>query len=160
VKAGTLTEKLGVPRHASGRVIVRETLGVDGHPGVFVVGDAAYLQTGSGPVPMLAPPAMQMGACAARNVMHGLAGEPLESFHYKDPGTMATIGRSAAVVALGRFQFHGLIAWLVWLFVHLMQLVGFRNRLVVLLDWAWQYLFYRPASALILDPTETADREG
>jgi NADH dehydrogenase len=92
-----------------------------------------------------------MGACAARNVLHRLRGEPPEVFAYKDPGTMATIGRSAAVVAIGRLRIHGFVAWLVWLFVHLMQLVGFRSKIVVLVDWAWQYLFYRPASALILD---------
>jgi NADH:ubiquinone reductase (H+-translocating) len=92
--------------------------------------------------------------------MHQIAGEPLEAFRYKDPGTMATIGRSAAVAVVGRFQFRGLLAWLVWLFVHLMQLIGFRNKLVVLVDWAWQYLFYRPASALILEGIEIGSHAG
>jgi NADH dehydrogenase len=151
VKASPLTSTLTLPRHASGRVIVEPTLEVAGHPDVYAVGDAAYLETPAGPVPMLAPPAMQMGSCAARNVMHRVADEPLETFVYKDPGTMATIGRSAAVVALGRIQLRGFLAWLFWLVVHLMQLVGFRNKLVVLVDWAWQYLFYRPASTLILE---------
>jgi NADH dehydrogenase len=151
VKAGALTQTLGVPLHRSGRVLVSPTLQIPGYPDVYAIGDAAYVETPLGPVPMLAPPAMQMGVCAARNVLHRLTGSPLESFRYKDPGTMATIGRSAAVAAIGGFEFRGLLAWLVWLFVHLMQLVGFRNRLVVLLDWAWQYLFYRPASALVLD---------
>jgi len=158
VKASPLTSALTVPLHRSGRVIVEPTLEVTGHPDVYAIGDAAYLETPAGPVPMLAPPAMQMGACAARNVMRRIAGEPLEAFAYEDPGTMATIGRSAAVVALGRFQFRGLFAWLVWLFVHLMQLVGFRNKLVVLVDWAWQYLFYRPASALILEDDKPGPR--
>ena len=160
VKASPLTLELAVPTHRSGRVIVEPTLEVKGHPDVYAIGDAAYLETSAGPVPMLAPPAMQMGWCAARNVMHRVADEPLEAFTYVDPGTMATIGRSAAVVALGRFQFTGLLAWLVWLFVHLMQLVGFRNKLVVLVDWAWQYLFYRPASALILEVAEPAESRG
>jgi len=93
---------------------------------------------------------MQMGAVAAGNVLARLAGAPLTPFRYKDPGTMATIGRSAAVAVLGGFKFRGLVAWLIWLFVHLVQLIGFRNKLVVLVDWAWQYLFYRPASALIV----------
>jgi NADH dehydrogenase len=159
VEASPLTRTLGVPLHRSGRVIVEPTLQVAGYPGVFAVGDAAYVQTPTGPVPMLAPPAMQMGACAARNVIHGLRGSPQEPFRYKDPGTMATIGRSAAVASLRGFEFRGRLAWLVWLFVHLMQLVGFRNRLVVLVDWAWQYLFYRPASALILD-AGTSDEPG
>jgi NADH dehydrogenase len=158
VRASALTSALTVPRHKSGRVIVEPTLEVQGHPDVYAIGDAAYLETPSGPVPMLAPPAMQMGACAARNVMHRVDGEPLEAFVYKDPGTMATIGRSAAVVALGRVELTGFLAWLFWLFVHLMQLVGFRNKLVVLVDWAWQYLFYRPASTLILEVDEVPAR--
>jgi NADH dehydrogenase len=160
VKASPLTSTLHVPRHASGRVIVEPTLEVKGHGDVYAIGDAAYLETPAGPVPMLAPPAMQMGSCAARNVMHRLADEPLEAFVYKDPGTMATIGRSAAVVALGRVQLQGFLAWLFWLFVHLMQLVGFRNKLVVLVDWAWQYLFYRPASTLILEEDDAHARGG
>jgi NADH dehydrogenase len=151
VKAGALTQELGVPLDRSGRILVLPTLQIVGQPGAYAIGDAAYVETPSGPVPMLAPPAIQMGACAARNVVHHLRGSPLESFRYKDPGTMATIGRSAAVASIAGFEFRGLLAWLVWLFVHLMQLVGFRNRIVVLLDWAWQYLFYRPASALLLD---------
>ncbi len=150
VKASALTAMLRVPLHRSGRVIVTPALEVAGHPDVYAIGDAAYLETPTGPVPMLAPPAMQMGRCAARNVVRRIAGLPVGAFRYKDPGTMATIGRSAAVAALGRFQFRGLLAWLIWLFVHLMQLIGFRNKLVVLIDWAWQYLFYRPASALIV----------
>ena len=158
VKAGALTKTLGVPLHRSGRVIVGPTLAVPGYPDVYVVGDAAYLETPSGPVPMLAPPAIQMGTCAARNVIHRLSGFPEEAFRYKDPGTMATIGRSAAVVAIGDLQLRGLLAWLVWLFVHLVQLIGFRNRLVVVTDWAWQYLFYRPASALILEPGPSDQR--
>jgi NADH dehydrogenase len=157
VKAGALTQTLGVTLHRSGRIPVLPTLQIAGHPDAYAVGDAAYVETPSGPVPMLAPPAIQMGACAARNVVHRLDGSPQESFRYKDPGTMATIGRSAAVAAIAGFEFRGLLAWLVWLFVHLMQLVGFRNRLVVLLDWAWQYLFYRPASALLLDTGATDD---
>ena len=160
VKASPLTRTLAVPLHASGRVIVEPTLEVKGHPDIYAVGDAAYLETPAGPVPMLAPPAMQMGSCAARNVMHKVAGEPLQAFRYKDPGTMATIGRSAAVAELGRFQFRGVLAWLVWLFVHLVQLIGFRNRLVVLVDWAWQYLFYRPASTLILEDDEPGKPRG
>jgi NADH dehydrogenase len=155
VKASPLTASLAVPLSRSGRVVVEPTLAIAGHPEVYVVGDAAFLDTGAGPVPMLAPPAIQMGAAAARNVLHRLADEPQESFRYKDPGTLATIGRSAAVASLGRFRFTGFAAWLVWLFVHLMQLVGFRNKLVVLVDWAFQYLFYRPASALILSDDVT-----
>jgi len=150
VSASPLTRGAGVPLHRSGRILVEPTLAVPGHPDVYVVGDAAYLETPAGVVPMLAPPAMQMGTAAARNVLRRLAGTPLLPFRYKDPGTMATIGRSAAVAVLGGLKFRGFAAWLIWLFVHLMQLVGFRNKLVVLVDWAWQYVFYQPASALIV----------
>ena len=159
VAASALNSALGVPLHRSGRVIVEPTLEIAGHQGVFAVGDAAYLETAEGPVPMLAPPALQMGACAARNVMHRLNDEPLEIFRYRDPGTLATIGRSSAVAAIGRLRLRGFLAWLVWLFVHLMQLVGFRNKLVVLVDWAWQYLFYRPASVLIVDDDRPEPRD-
>src|SRR5262245_23436078 len=100
VKAGPLTRQLNVPVQRSGRVPVRETLDLAGYPGVYVIGDAAHVETPEGPVPMLAPPAIQMGACAARNVRHSLEGSPQEAFRYEDPGTMATIGRSAAVAAI------------------------------------------------------------
>lgn len=158
VQASPLTAAVGVPLAKSGRIVVTPQLSIAGHDDVYAIGDAAHLETPAGPVPMMAPPAMQMGTCAARNVLHRLEGTPLEAFRYKDPGTMATIGRSAAVAVLGGFKFRGLAAWLIWLFVHLMQLIGFRNKLVVLVDWAWQYLFYRPASALILDGGEPAKR--
>ena len=154
VVASPLTKAAGVPLHRSGRILVEPTLTIARHPDVYAIGDSAYLETAGGPVPMLAPPAMQMGTCAARNVLHRLDGSPLEAFRYKDPGTMATIGRSAAVAVLGGFKFRGLLAWLIWLFVHLVQLIGFRNKLVVLVDWAWQYLFYRPSSALIVGESE------
>jgi NADH:ubiquinone reductase (H+-translocating) len=157
VRATPLLATLGVPLHRSGRVIVEPTLQVPGHPEIYAIGDAAYLDTPGGPVPMLAPPAMQMGACAARNVLLGAGGRSERVFRYRDPGTMATIGRSAAVAVLGGHKFRGLLAWFIWLVVHLLQLIGFRNKLVVFVDWAWQYLFYRPASPLIVeDPPATA----
>ncbi len=151
VRSSALTGKLGVPLHKSGRVIVKPTLQIPGHDDAYVIGDSAYLEADGGAVPMLAPPAMQMGRLAAGNMGRRVGEERPASFRYKDPGVLATIGRSAAVAAIGPFRFRGFIAWLVWLFVHLMQLVGFRNKVVVLVDWAWQYLFYRPASALITD---------
>jgi NADH:quinone reductase (non-electrogenic) len=159
VAAAPLGGTLGVEVDAAGRIPVTPTLELRDHPEVFVVGDAALVRTADGTVPALCPPAIQMGAAAARNVLHRLAGRPLEPFRYKDPGTMATIGRSAAVVALGRLRLTGFPAWVVWLFVHLMQLVGFRNKLVVFVDWAWQYLFYTPASPLILEGDALHDKE-
>ena len=158
VRSSPLTATLGVPCDRLGRVAVEPTLGVPGHPDVWIVGDAARVATPQGAVPMLIPPAIQMGACAARNVLHRLEGRPPEPFRYKDPGTMATIGRSAAVVHLGRVKLSGFPAWVFWLFVHLVKLIGFRNKLVVLVDWAWQYFFYRAASPLILDEPEPVSR--
>ncbi|HEX4823666.1 MAG TPA: NAD(P)/FAD-dependent oxidoreductase [Candidatus Polarisedimenticolaceae bacterium] len=151
VAAAPLASMLGLPARGGGRIVVEPTLEVAGQPGVFVIGDAAYLEAGGAAVPMLAPPAIQMGACAAGNVRRRLRGEPLVPFRYRDPGTLATIGRSAAVASIRGFHLRGFPAWIVWLFVHLMQLVGFRNRVVVFVDWAWQYLLYRPASPIILE---------
>ena len=156
VKASPLPATLGVPLDPAGRVPVLPTLQMREHPHVFVVGDAAHLDTPSGPVPALAPPAMQMGRTAAENLARLVAGEPLRPFVYKDPGTMATIGRKAAVCAIHGLKLTGFAAWLTWLFVHLMQLVGFRNRVVVFVDWAFQYVFYRPASPIILSIEEVA----
>ena len=156
VKASPLPGTLGVPLDRSGRVPVLPTLQMREFPHVFVVGDAAHLETPQGPVPALAPPAMQMGTTAAKNLARLVAGEPLKPFVYKDPGVMATIGRKAAVVAIHGLKLTGFPAWLFWLFVHLMQLVGFRNRVVVFVDWAFQYVFYRPASPIILSIEEDA----
>jgi NADH dehydrogenase len=159
VKAEPLLPGLGLPVHRSGRILVEPTLQVRGHPLVYAIGDAAYLESQGAPVPMLAPPAMQMGALAAENVVRELAGQQRQTFRYRDPGTMATIGRSAAVASIAGLHLTGLSAWLVWLFVHLMQLVGFRNRVVVFVDWAWQYLFYRPASPLIVETSTLPYKE-
>jgi NADH dehydrogenase len=93
-------------------------------------------------MPQLSPPAMQEGRCVARNILHAVRGEPMETFRYFDKGTMATIGRNDAVAILGPLKLKGLIGWLTWLFVHLMYIVGFRNRLVVLIGWAWDYFRY------------------
>ena len=158
VRAGPLGATLGAPVDPTGRVPVAPTLQVEGHPQIYVIGDAALFRAGDADVPALCPPALQMGACAARNIVRSLAGEPQEPFAYVNPGTMATIGRSAAVCEFRGLRLTGFPAWLVWLFVHLMQLVGFRNKLVVFIDWAWHYLFYRPASPLILDVEEAPDR--
>jgi len=154
VRATPLPATLGIPVDSTGRVAVLPTLQTREHPEVFVVGDAARVDTPGGTVPAQAPPAIQMGRTAARNVANALAGRPLEAFAYKDPGTMATIGRKAAVASIHGIRITGFPAWIVWLFVHLMQLVGFRNRIVVFVDWAWQYVFYRPASPIILSIDE------
>jgi len=127
---------------------VLPTLQVEGVPEVFVVGDMS-LPEGQNP-PMNAPNATQQGRLAAENILAMLQQRELAAFRYRDKGAMATIGRQAAVVRMGNFAFSGLLAWLLWLFVHLAYLIGFRNRLIVLINWAWDYLFYERAVRLIL----------
>ncbi len=151
VRAEHLVDVLGVSQASQKRVKVEPTLQVPGHPEVFVIGDAAYLEENGHPLPMVAQVAMQQAELAAANVRRVLAGEPLASFHYRDLGTLATIGRNAAVGLIGRLQFRGFLAWVMWLVVHIYQLIGFRNRLLVMINWAWDYLFYERAVRLISD---------
>ncbi|MGZ4815206.1 MAG: NAD(P)/FAD-dependent oxidoreductase [Terriglobales bacterium] len=151
VAASSLGKALGVQTDKPGRVIVNGDLSVPGHPEVFVIGDLANLtdaKTGK-PLPGLAPVAMQEGRHVAKNIGRDLRKEPRENFHYHDKGTMATIGRAAAVADLGRLHFSGFVAWVLWLFVHLLYLVGFRNRVLVLLEWAWSYTTYQRSARLI-----------
>ena len=149
VRAASLAAKLGLPTAAQGRVRVSPTLQVAGHPEVSVIGDAAYVEDNGKPLPMVAPVAMQMAQAAATNILRGLAGQPPVAFRFRDPGTLATIGRNAAVAYIHGFSFRGFPAWVVWLVVHLIQLIGFRNKLVVLINWAWDYLFYERGARLI-----------
>jgi NADH dehydrogenase len=157
VRAVDLMGQLGVPQARGGRVPVEPTLQIPGHPEAFVVGDAAYLEEDDRPLPMVAQVAMQQGAQAGRNVLRHLAGERLEPFAYRDPGTLATIGRNQAVAQLGRFKFAGFFAWLLWLGVHLFWLIGFRNRLVVMINWAWEY-FFNERGVRIIASEETFER--
>jgi len=148
-RAASLANVLGTATGPQGRVCVAPTLQVPDHPEVFAIGDIAYLDTDGGPPPMMAQVAMQMAATAAGNVRRHLAGEPLRPFRYRDPGQLATIGRNAAVAQFGRVTFRGFPAWVAWLLVHLVQLIGFRNKLVVLLNWAWDYFAYERGARLI-----------
>lgn len=154
VRAAGLVDTLGEPQARLGRVRVQPSLQLPDHPEVFVIGDAAYLETEGEPLPMMAPVAIQQGLLAAENIRRTLAGLPLSTFRYRDPGSLATIGRNAAIARLGRLQFHGFLAWLVWLVVHILQLIGFRNRLLVLINWAWDYFFYDRAVRLIMPPAD------
>jgi NADH dehydrogenase len=149
VRAASLAAKLGLPTAAQGRVRVEPTLQVAGHAEVYVIGDAAYAENDGKPLPMVAPVAMQMAQVAAQNIRRGLAGQPPVAFRFRDPGTLATIGRNAAVAYIHGISFRGFPAWVVWLVVHLIQLIGFRNKLVVLINWAWDYLFYERGARLI-----------
>ncbi len=149
VQAAGLTRRLGLRTARQGRVVVEPTLRVPGHPEVSVVGDAAYLEDAGQPLPMMAPVAIQMAETAAGNVLRALRGEPPRPFRYRDPGSLATIGRNAAVAYIRGIAFRGFLAWVVWLVVHLIQLIGFRNKLLVLINWAWDYFFYERAVRII-----------
>jgi len=153
VAASPLAGSLGVPLDRAGRVPVEPDLSVPGHPEVLVIGDLATLSDGSGrPLPGLAPVAIQQGRAAAQNVLRRLAGRPTVPFRYRDKGSMATIGRAAAVAAIGRLRLSGLPAWLAWVFVHIMFLIGFRNRFLVLFEWAWAYASWQRGARLITGP--------
>src|SRR5256712_10218137 len=149
VKAVSLTGRLGLPTAQQGRVPVEPTLEVPGHPDIYVIGDASYLEVAGAPLPMMAPVAIQMAETATETIQRRIAGEPPLAFRYRDPGSLATIGRNAAVAYIRGIAFTGFPAWVVWLVVHIIQLIGFRNKLFVLLNWAWDYFFYERAARLI-----------
>jgi NADH dehydrogenase len=153
VRGDSLAQAWGLPTARGGRVAVQPTLQLPGHPEIYVIGDLAYVEDGGRPLPMLAPVAMQEGDAAARNIGRQVAGQNPVPFHYRDPGTMVVIGRNAGAVHLRGRAFTGFPAWVLWLGVHLIKLIGFRNRLLVLINWAWNYLFYEHAVRLIL-PSE------
>ena len=140
----------GLPVGPGGRVPVEGTLQVPGYPEVFVVGDLAYLEVGGEALPQIAQVALQQGSTAAENVVQMIRGEPPGEFTYKDLGMLAVIGRNAAVAHLWGRSFTGFAAWTLWLVVHVVNLMGFRNRVLVLVNWAWNYVFYRRAVRLIL----------
>ncbi len=149
VRASSLNGTLGLPTGRQGRIPVEPTLQVTGHPEVFIIGDAAYREENGEPLPMVAPVAIQMGQSVARNIKRQLRGQPLAPFRYRDQGTLATIGRNAAVANVFGVQASGFIAWVMWLGIHIIQLIGFRNKLSVLINWAWDYFFYERAARLI-----------
>lgn len=158
VAASPLGRSLGVPVDRAGRVLVAPDLTVPGFPCISVIGDlAAFLHTPGGkPLPGVAAVAMQQAQHAARNILRAVRGEPREPFVYRDPGNLATIGRAAAVADFGRLRFTGYFAWLLWLFVHILKLTGFRNRLVVLVQWAWAYFTHQRGVRLITGGPEIA----
>lgn len=150
VEASRLARSLGVELDRAGRVIVAPDLTVPGHPEMFVIGDLAALRDKEGkPLPGVAPVAIQQGRHAARNILRASRGLPPEPFHYLDRGSLATIGRAAAVADFGWIKFSGFFAWLSWLFIHIFFLIGFRNRFIVMFEWAWAYFTYQRAARLI-----------
>ena len=154
VRASPFGAALGVPLDRTGRVKVQPDLSLPGHPEVFVIGDLAAVEEGGQLVPALAPAAMQEGRLAAANIARGLAGRPALAFRYRDKGALATIGRWRAVGQLGRVQLSGFPAWLVWVFVHILYLIGFRNRYIVLSEWALAFLLHDRGARLIAEPAD------
>jgi NADH dehydrogenase len=145
-----MLDSLGVEQAGAGRVQVAPTLQLPQRPEVFVLGDAAYLLHGDGqPLPMLSTVAVQQGKVTARNIQRIINGKRPEPFRYKDPGLLATIGRNAAVARIWGMSFSGFIAWVIWVFLHIYRLIGFRNRILVFVNWAWDYIFYENQIRLI-----------
>lgn len=154
VAASPLGRKLGAPLDRAGRVLVNADLSIPGYPEVFVVGDLTALRDRNGKwLPGVAPVAMQEGASTAQNIGRDLKGEPRKPFSYFNKGNLATIGRAAAIAEFGRIHISGFLAWLSWLFVHIFFLIGFRNRIIVLIQWAWSYLTYERGARLITGNT-------
>jgi NADH dehydrogenase len=153
VAASPLGASLGAPLDRAGRVRVAPDLSVPGHPEIFIAGDLAAVDD----VPGIAPAAKQMGRHAAQNVISSLKGQQTRPFRYRDYGQLATIGRNAAVAIIGKLKLSGFVAWLVWLVAHIYFLINFRNRLVVMMDWAWAYFTYQRYARIVIR-TEPSDR--
>jgi NADH dehydrogenase len=158
VQASPLGRALGTDVDRAGRVIVNPDLSVPGHPNVFVAGDLAALNGKDGQqLPGVAQVGMQQGRAAAKNIMRRISGEPTRPFRYKDLGNMATIGRNRAVADIHGIHLHGFIAWVIWLTIHLINLIGFRNRFVVMSQWIWGYFTFYRRVRLITRPGTTTD---
>jgi NADH dehydrogenase len=157
VAASPIGKSLGAPTDRAGRVIVAPDLSIPDHPEVFVIGDLAAATSNGKPVPGVSPAAKQMGRTAARNVLLHRRGLPGQVFRYRDYGALATIGRKSAVAQVGRFKFSGLSAWLFWLFVHVYFLIGFRNRMMVMTDWAFAYFTFQRNARVVAGTVDDPD---
>jgi NADH:ubiquinone reductase (H+-translocating) len=170
VSASPLGKKLGVPTDRAGRVLVRPDLSIPGYSEVFVIGDLAFLRDENGnALPGVAPVAMQQGNWVAQMIARDLEHQPRRNFHYRDKGSLATIGRAAAIAQFGKVEISGFFAWVTWLLVHILFLIGFRNRIVVMLQWAFSYFSYEREARLIngnddlpgwVTPHSTSSRSG
>jgi NADH:ubiquinone reductase (H+-translocating) len=154
VQASPLGRSLGVELDRAGRVLINPDLSVPGHPEIFVIGDMASLKDARGrPLPGVAQVAMQQGAWAAANILRAIEGKPARPFRYRDLGNMATIGRNSAVADIRGLRLTGFVAWLAWAVVHILNLIGFRNRVLVALQWLWDYLTFQRGARLITEAT-------
>lgn len=161
-EASPLLKTLGTPLDRQGRVMVDSHCTVPGHPEVLVLGDAAAFNEGSdgGLVPAVCPAAIQMGQYAARAIRGAIAGKPVRPFHYWNKGELAVIGRGDAVANLPVIRFGGFFAWLIWIFLHIAYLIGFRNRVLVLIEWGWSYLTYARGARLITGEVDHGNPAG
>ena len=150
VAASPLGKALGAALDRAGRVMVQADLSLPDHPEISVIGDLAHIECNGKLVPGVSPAAKQMGRCAARNILARLGGKTTSAFQYKDYGTLATIGRKSAVALLGNVKLWGIPAWLVWLFAHIYFLIGFRNRIIVMIDWAWAYFSFQRYARIVI----------
>jgi NADH dehydrogenase len=152
--ASPILKSLNTPLDNVGRAIVEPDCTIPGHPEVFVLGDAAlFNHQEGGPLPGICPVAIQMGEYTAGAIQADLAGEPRRAFQYWDKGQLAVIGRGRAVADIWKLHFGGLLAWLIWTFVHIFFLIGFRNRIMVMLQWAWSYITYGRGARIITSET-------
>jgi NADH dehydrogenase len=152
VAGSPLARTLGVPLDRAGRVLVESDLTIPGHDDIYVIGDLAHVEQEGILVPGVAPAAMQAGWHTAENVIRDMRGQPRLPFRYRDKGMLATIGRGAAVAKVGPIEASGFFAWLLWLFIHIFFLIGFRNRLIVMIHWAWSYATFDRGARLITEP--------
>jgi NADH dehydrogenase len=150
VAASPLGKALGAPLDRAGRVLVNADLSLPDHTEVSVIGDLAHIECSGSMVPGVSPAAKQMGRCAARNILARIAGHGPRAFRYVDYGSLATIGRKSAVALLGKITLWGIPAWLVWLFAHIYFLIGFRNRIIVMIDWAWAYFSFQRYARIVI----------
>ena len=161
VEASPLGRRTGLKVDGQGRIFVEPDLSLQNHPNVFVAGDLAHFSHQTGDLlPGTAPVALQQGRFVARTILREVRGKPRETFRFHDKGQMATIGRSKAILEIGRFKLTGWFAWVLWLFVHIYYLTGFRNRLFVVLHWGWSYLTFRRGARLILSKEWRFRQEG
>jgi NADH dehydrogenase len=150
VQGATLPHAWDFPTRPNGQVDVLPTLQVPGHPEIYIIGDLAHVEQNGHPLIQIAPVATQQGDWVAKSITRQVAGMEPQPFVYHDPGMLVTIGRNAAAVQLGRLLFTGFIAWVMWVGLHIFRLIGFRNKMVVMLNWAWDYLFFERVVRLIM----------
>jgi len=159
VRGTSLVQNTGLELTQNGRVKVLPTLQVPDHPEICVIGDLAYFEEDGKPLQMMAPVAIQQATIAANNIRKQIQGKSPEPFHYRDPGVMVIIGRNTAIARVKNRSFTGFTAWVLWLVVHIYNLIGFRNRLLVLINWAVDYFFYERGVRIILPGRQTKDKE-